>query len=144
LNPSQTILKVFSDKKAIILLNAIAKGRYYEGSDLEVHNLIDRRVTCPIKNKTINLSSAKFRSSLIRLTEIGIFEKKEGRFVLTQPGKIVYQYQKLIGAGLDNYWKLKVLDSLGIYDTDRVSSEVRAEIIDSLIGSPEIKDILKF
>ena len=143
MNPSQTILKVISNKNAIILISAIAKEQ----------NTIDKAVTNPTrtrtrtvttKEKTVNLSSEKFQSGLMTLTKIGIIEKKEGKYVLTLPGKIVYQYQMLIGASLDNYWKLKVLDSLGVYETERVSNEARSEIIDSLIGNQEMKDILKY
>jgi hypothetical protein len=153
LDPSQTILKVISNNNAIILISAIAKGQYYEDNALEGQNTIDKTVTNPTrtrtittttKEKTVNLSSAKFHSGLMTLAKIGIIEKKECKYVLTLPGKIVYQYQMLIGAGLDNYWKLKVLDSLGVYDVERVSIEARAEIIDSLIGNQEMKDILKF
>ena len=70
-----------------------------------------------------------------------------GIYSLTSLGKIVYSAQKLIGEAVDNYWKLKAIDSIESsehkHDNDAFSIEERRNIMDSLIDKEsEIKDIL--
>jgi len=43
---------------------------------------------------------------------------------------------------VNNYWKLKAIDSLGVANDDKVPREERTKIIDLMMGNPQIKKIL--
>lgn len=68
--------------------------------------------------------------------------RKNGNYVLTSLGKVVYESNMLIGHVLENYWKLKEINSIEMSIPDQdMSSEKRKSIVDSLKNS-KIKDIL--
>jgi hypothetical protein len=54
-------------------------------------------------------------------------------------GRVVYDAQRLLGSAVNNYWKLKAINSLGVAN---VPKEERKKIIDLMIGNPQIKEIL--
>jgi len=42
---------------------------------------------------------------------------------------------------VNNYWKLKAIDSLGVANDSKMPKEKRNKIIDLMIGNPQIKKI---
>ena len=44
---------------------------------------------------------------------------------------------------VNNYWKLKAIDSLGVAYDDKLPREERIKIIDRMLGNPQIKEILR-
>jgi len=77
-------------------------------------------------------------SSLIKA---GLVKRQKGRYLLTAFGKIIYSAQvdleTKIENALNNYWKLKAVDSL-----EMPSREERDKVISILIENDEIKGIL--
>ena len=69
--------------------------------------------------------------------------KNTGNYLLTSFGKVVYEAENLIGNAVENGWKLKAIDSIetSSADSDLIDEE-RRKIIDSLIESKNIKNIL--
>ena len=47
--------------------------------------------------------------------------------------------QKLIGKGMQDYWKLKAIDSM---ESVEISTDERGKMIDTIIETEEIKNIL--
>ena len=75
------------------------------------------------------------------LIKAGLVKRQRGRYLLTAFGKVIYSAQMSLEAkiesALDNYWKLKAIDSL-----EMPSREENDKVISMLIDNQEIKDIL--
>jgi len=61
-------------------------------------------------------------------------------YFLTSFGKVVYTYWMGIERALDNYWRLKALDS--VETLGHIPIEQRKELVENFIYDPEIRDIL--
>ncbi len=68
--------------------------------------------------------------------------RKNSKYFLTSYGKVVYEAHMLIGMALQNYWKLKAIDSMLLDTNYELSVEERKRVIDTLIESNNIKNIL--
>ena len=75
------------------------------------------------------------------LTNAGLVKRQRGRYLLTAFGKVIFSAQKSletkIESALNNYWKLKAIDSL-----EMPSREENDKVISMLIDNHEIKGIL--
>jgi len=67
--------------------------------------------------------------------------RKSSNYFLTSFGKVVYEFHLLIGQAIESYWKLKAIDSIESSIPDS-SAEQRKNLIDTLIESSDIKNIL--
>ena len=76
-----------------------------------------------------------------RLLQAGLVKRQKGRYLLTAFGKVIYSAQMNLEAkienALDNYWKLKAIDSL-----EMPSREETGKVICALIENEEIKSVL--
>jgi predicted transcriptional regulator len=115
-------LKAISDDKSLVLFNTIALSS--GNTDI----LISR----------LGLSTKQYYSRMSDLVKAGLIMRKSGRnYFLTSFGKVVYEAHVLIGKGIQNYWKLRAIDSIETF-----SAEERGRFIDTLIESSYIKKIL--
>jgi hypothetical protein len=124
-------LKAIADEKTLTLFNAIA----IQGGNTDT------------LRKKAAFSRKQYYMRISMLTKAGLIRRINGIYSLTSLGKIVYSAQKLIGEGVDNYWKLKAIDSIESsehkHNSNAFSREERRKIMDSLIDKEsEIKDIL--
>ena len=75
------------------------------------------------------------------LLKAGLVKRQRGRYLLTAFGKVIYSAQMSLEAkiesALNNYWKLKAIDSL-----EMPSREENNKIISMLIDNQEVKSIL--
>lgn len=79
------------------------------------------------------------------LMKAGLIRRSNGIYSLTSLGKVVHTAQSLVGEAVDNYWKLKAIDSIESSENNNnaFSTEERKKLMDSLIDEEsEIKDIL--
>lgn len=78
------------------------------------------------------------------LMKAGLIRRSNGIYSLTSLGKVVHTAQSLVGEAVDNYWKLKAIDSIESSENNNAfSTEERKKLMDSLIDEEsEIKDIL--
>jgi predicted transcriptional regulator len=88
----------------------------------------------------INLTRKQYYSRLSRMTKAGIVKRKNGRHSLTAFGKVVYDAQTTIEKAVNSYWKLKAIDSLEM--SEDLPNEERLKLIDNLLDSEDIKEIL--
>ena len=128
-------LKAIADEKTLTLFNAIAT----EGGNTKMLR----------KKAAFSRKQYYIRTSM--LTKAGLIRRTTGIYSLTSFGKIVYSAKNLIEEGVDNYWKLKAIDSIESSErrdhhnnnNNAFSREERRKILDSLIDKDsEIKDIL--
>lgn len=64
-----------------------------------------------LKRKT-KLTRKQYYSRLSNMKRAGLVRRKEGKYVLTAFGKIVYEAQAAVGEALTNFWKFKAVDVL--------------------------------
>jgi hypothetical protein len=118
------VMMAISDKKSFYLLNKIAFA------EVDSEFLLSETT----------LSAKAFYSRMSRLLKIGIITRKSGKYSLTSFGKIVYHAQDLIDTGLNNYWRLSALDSLGMIDA--LPTMEYNKISNSLLGDSVIEKII--
>ena len=94
------ILNTIFEKKASNILKSIASAS--TSSDILISKL--------------RLTRKQYYSRMALLVQNGLVKRQRGRYLLTAFGKVVYNAQlnleSRIENALDNYWKLKAIDSL--------------------------------
>jgi hypothetical protein len=119
-----TILRSIADDKSLELFRTVA---------LEI---IDSK---NLKSRT-KLTRKQYYSRLSRMTRVGLVKRKEGKYILTTFGKIVYDSQTTIENSLRNYWKLKAIDSLEM--SNELPKEEQQKLIETLLDNEQLKGIL--
>ena len=74
------------------------------------------------------------------LSKQGLVARKNGKYYLTTMGKIIYELQNVIGIAVNDYWKLKAIDSLRIQD--QLPEDQVAKLIDTLVENQGLRDII--
>ena len=119
------VLQAISDKRASNILKNIASSD--SNSDILITQL--------------KLTRKQYYSSMSSLIKADLVKRQKGRYLLTAFGKLIYSAQlgleTKIENALNNYWKLKAVDSL-----EMPSREERDKVISILIENDEIKGIL--
>lgn len=121
---TSTVLRTIADDKSLDLFSTVA---------LET---IDSK---NLKSKT-KLTRKQYYSRLARMTRAGLVRRKNGKYILTTFGKIVYDSQLTIENALNNYWKLKAIDSLET--SNELPKEEQQKLIETLLDNQELKEIL--
>jgi Mn-dependent DtxR family transcriptional regulator len=122
---TRTILDAIFDKKGSDIFKSVAS------SQRNTEFLITK----------LKLTRKQYYSRMSRLTNAGLVKRHNGRYLLTEFGKVIYfayaDLEAMIEKTLDNYWKLKAIDALEIS-----SKEKRNDIVCALVDNPEIRSIL--
>ena len=122
---SASVLRTIADDKSIELFTTVA---------LET---IDSK---NLKSRT-KLTRKQYYSRLSRMTSAGLVRRKNGKYILTTFGRIVYDSKVTIENALTNYWKLKAIDSLET--SNEVPKEEQQKLIETLLENEKIKAILE-
>ena len=120
------ILKTIADDKSLVLFNTIALSN--GDSDILI--------------STLHLTRKQFYARLSALLKAGLVKREMARYYLTTFGMILYHAQEIIGKALNQYWKLKAIDSINVTCNGELPQDQVHRIIDTLITNQEIKDIL--
>ena len=118
------IIHSISDSKSLDLFCSIAKGNM--GSE-------------ELK-ETKGLSRKQFYTRTSQLLKQGLIQRSKGSFSLTSLGIIVYHAQLVIEAGVNNYWKLKAIDS--IESSGEIVEQERVKIIKTILDDNTVQNIL--
>ena len=124
LHTADLVLTAISDKQSLELFRFIAATN----GDSDV-----------LRDK-LNLTRKQYYSRLSRMTKAGLVKRKNGKHFLTAFGKVVYDAQTIIEKAVNNFWKLKAVDSLE--QSGDLPEEERLKLIDGLLDNNEIKEIL--
>lgn len=92
-----------------------------------------------LKNK-MKLTRKQYYSRLYRLTRTGLIRKKDNMYSITTFGKIFYDAQTTVENALNNFWRMKAIDSLEA--ADGIPLEEHKRLIETLIKDHEIQSIL--
>ncbi|MFL6423606.1 MAG: hypothetical protein ACJ71R_08435 [Nitrososphaeraceae archaeon] len=118
------VLKSISDDESLELFRSIA----LKDSDSE-----------SLRNRT-KMTRKQYYSRMSRLMKAGLIRRKNGKHTLTTFGKVIYDTQITIENAINNYWKLKAIDSLEM--SKDLPAEERKKLIDNLIENNGIREIL--
>jgi predicted transcriptional regulator len=118
------VLKAISDDKALTLFNTVAL------STGKTDMLLS----------TMNLTRKQYYSKMERLSKQGLLVRKGGRYYLTTLGKVLYELQNTLGVALDNYWKLKAIDSL--LTPPALPEFELNKMIDTLLENNDLKKLI--
>ena len=118
------IIHSISDSKSLDLFCSIAKGNM-ESEELK---------------ETKGLSRKQFYTRTSQLLKQGLIQRNKGNFSLTSLGIIVYHAQLVIEAGVNNYWKLKAIDS--IESSGEIVEQERVKIIKTILDDNTVQNIL--
>src|SRR5918998_453327 len=122
------VLKAIADDKALTLLNSIAILGEEEG--------------CIPSIKEMKLTTKQYYSRIEGLMKADLIKRSRGRYSLTLFGKIVYDAHLSIGKVLNDYWKLKAIESIEASSLDQLPKEEYIRLVDTLIDNHQIKNIL--
>ena len=118
------IIHSISDSKSLDLFCSIAKGNM-ESEELK---------------ETKGLTRKQFYTRTSQLLKQGLIRRNKGSFSLTSLGIIVYHAQLVIEAGVNNYWKLKAIDS--IESSGEIVEQERVKIIKTILDDNTVQNIL--
>jgi hypothetical protein len=118
------VLKSISDDESLELFRCIAT----KDSDSE-----------SLRSRT-KMTRKQYYSRMSRLMKAGLIKRINGKHTLTAFGKVIYDTQMTIENAINNYWKLKAIDSLEM--SNDLPSEERKKLIDNLIENNGIREIL--
>lgn len=118
------IIQSISDSRSLDLFCSIAKGSV-QSEELK---------------ETKGLSRKQFYTRTSQLLKQGLIQRNKGSFSLTCLGIIVYHAQLVIETGVNNYWKLKAIDS--IQSSGGIEENERIKLIRTIIDDSMIENIL--
>ncbi len=118
------IIQSISDSRSLDLFCSIAKGSV-QSEELK---------------ETKGLSRKQFYTRTSQLLKQGLIQRNKGSFSLTCLGIIVYHAQLIIESGVNNYWKLKAIDS--IQSSGGIEEYERIKLIRTIIDDSMIENIL--
>lgn len=118
------VINAISDDKALTIFNTVALSA--SKTDILI--------------STLGLTRKQFYSKMERLMRHRLLVRRNGRYYLTILGKVVYELQSILGVALDNYWKLKAIDSL--QTPDGMPAHELNKLIDSLLENTVLKSIV--
>jgi predicted transcriptional regulator len=117
------------------VLNAIS-----DADALELLKLVSTTGSSEILRSKMRITRKQYYSRLFKLTRCGAIQKRDGAYFLTTLGKVLYDAQAAIESALDNYWRIKAVDSIEI--VDGIPIEEQNKLIETLLGNQEIKNVL--
>jgi CheY-like chemotaxis protein/predicted transcriptional regulator len=115
------VLTAIADDKSLLIFQAIAPGC----------------VESDVLLKKTNLSRKQYYSRISTMTEAGLVTRKNKKYCLTSLAKIVYELQVTTQNALNNYWKLRAIDSF-----DCASEREQEQVINSLIDDENLRELL--
>jgi len=120
------VIKMIADDKSLMLLNTIALSN--GDSDILISSL--------------HLTRKQYYARISALLKAGLVKREMAKYYLTTFGMILYYAQEIIGKALNQYWKLKAIDSISVTRDGELPKDQFHKIIDNLITDQEIRDIL--
>jgi predicted transcriptional regulator len=120
----EDILKAVSDSKSLDMFRSLAKGS----------------VESEVLKDTTGLSKKQYYLRTRQMLKTGLIKRNKGRFSLTCLGDVVYHAQLVVEKGVNNFWKLKAIDS--IQSSAEIGQHERTKLIKTIIDDSGIESIL--
>ena len=120
----EDVMKAVSDTKSLDMFRSIAKGS----------------IESEVLKQTKGLSKKQYYFRMRQLLKTGLVQRSKGSFSLTCLGAVVYHAQLIVEKGVNNYWKLKAIDS--IQSSVEIGEHERMKLIKTIIDDSGIESIL--
>ncbi|MGA9910239.1 MAG: hypothetical protein WBP84_08510 [Nitrososphaeraceae archaeon] len=120
----EDVMKAVSDSKSLNMFRSIAKGS----------------IESEVLKQTKGLSKKQYYFRMRQLLKAGLVQRIKGSFSLTCLGAVVYHAQLIVEKGVNNYWKLKAIDS--IQSSAEIGQHERTKLIKTIIDDSGIESIL--
>ena len=120
----EDVMKAVSDSKSLDMFRSIAKGS----------------IESEVLKQTKGLSKKQYYFRMRQLLKAGLVQRIKGSFSLTCLGAVVYHAQLIVEKGMNNYWKLKAIDS--IQSSAEIGEHERTKLIKTIIDDSGIERIL--
>jgi predicted transcriptional regulator len=120
----EDVMKAVSDTKSLDMFRSIAKGS----------------IESEVLKQTKGLSKKQYYFRMRQLLKAGLVQRSKGSFSLTCLGAVVYHAQLIVEKGVNNYWKLKAIDS--IQSSVEIGEHERMKLIKTIIDDSGIESIL--
>lgn len=120
----EDVMKAVSDSKSLDMFRSIAKGS----------------IESEVLKQTKGLSKKQYYFRMRQLLKAGLVRRIKGSFSLTCLGAVVYHAQLIVEKGVNNYWKLKAIDS--IQSSAEIGQNERMKLIKTIIDDSGIESIL--
>jgi hypothetical protein len=117
------VLGAIRDGASQCLFNALA-------TDVDDHNLVNR----------LKITRKQYYTRIERLVKAGLVKRKDGRFYITSFGSVIYEVQLKFAKAVENYWKLKVIDSIN--PDNQIPQTERTKIVNGFIEDPDLKEMI--
>jgi hypothetical protein len=98
------------------------------------------RVEGEVLKQKEGLSKKQYYARTGQLLNSGLIQRIKGQFSLTNLGAVIYHAQLIMEAGVNNYWKLKAIDS--IQGSGQISEEERIKLIKTILSDNQLESIL--
>jgi CheY-like chemotaxis protein len=121
------ILKVLSNYESLLLFRAIASEKNVD--ETKGNTLM----------KKLKLTPKQYQTARSSLISFGLVKSKNLKYSLTLLGIVFYYLQAIAEASLNNYWKLKAIESIQM---SQYPNEDLKKLIEIVIDDKEIKEIL--
>jgi len=116
------ILSLIAERKCSIIFRTI--GELEVPAELQITRL--------------NMTRKQFYSRISQLLKNDLIKKIHGKYELTLFGRVVFGIENKIQHSIDNYWKLKAIETL-----DESLPEIeKTKLINSIVDDPLIRDLL--
>lgn len=86
----------------------------------------------------LNMTRKQFYSRISQLLRNDLIRKTHGKYELTLFGKVVFAIENKIQHSIDNYWKLKAIETLD----ENLPELEKTSLINSIVDDPLIRDLL--
>jgi hypothetical protein len=73
--------------------------------------------------------------------DAGLVKRHKRKYSLTLLGKVVYDSQMMVGKALQDYWKLKAIESIEMSPSVALLKDDLSKLFETLIDNQQIKDI---
>lgn len=118
------VLEAISDGKSLEIFKEIAKGT------VESETLKEK----------VRITKKQYYMRTRQFLNTGLVSRVKGKFSLTNFGVIIYHAQLIMEAGVNNYWKLKAIDS--IQDSGQIGEHERLKLVKTILNDDVIENIL--
>ena len=118
------VLEAISDGKSLEIFKEIAKGT----------------VESEILKQKVGITKKQYYMRTRQFLNTGLVRRVKGKFSLTNFGLIIYHAQLIMEAGVNNYWKLKAIDS--IQDSGQIGEHERLKLVKTILNDNVIENIL--
>jgi DNA-binding HxlR family transcriptional regulator len=118
------VLEAIADSKSLEIFRDIAKGT----------------VESEVLKQREGLSRKQFYMRTKQLLNAGLVRRHKGKFSPTNFGIVIYHAQLVMEAGVNNFWKLKAIDS--IQESRQISEFERLKLVKTILNDNTIESIL--